>query len=208
MCIRKSAQKSSKRFFHVRSSAGSIGSNASMAVAVDAVRDLRPSYIIAGGICFGLDERKQNIADIVVSAAVKLYEPGKFINKREGLQFRDRGDRIPAGATLIDRTRILRREWKGCKIHDGLVVSGEKLVNANSFRNWLKQFEPEAIAGEMEAAGIFSAAERGRCEWILIKGIADWGKNKSDAHQREAAHNAFSFALGMVDLLPSAAPIL
>jgi hypothetical protein len=36
-----------------------------------------------------------------------------------------------------------------------------------------------------------------------VKGVADWGENKSDKYQREAAENAINFALSTIELLPS-----
>lgn len=50
----------------------------------------------------------------------------------------------------------------------------------------------------MEGAGIASAATRNKVDWILIKGICDWGENKNmagvnkDEDQMTAARNAFS----------------
>jgi nucleoside phosphorylase len=61
--------------------------------------------------------------------------------------------------------------------------------------------DPEAIAGEMEAAGIASAADREKIEFIVIKGICDWGENKDKKNQELAARNAFSFAMEVVRLL-------
>lgn len=193
----------SKRLFHVRSSAGSIGNNSSLAVAADAIRNLNPKYIIAVGICFGLDEEKQKLGDVVVSRAVKLYEPGKYKETNGVTDFISRGDKVSASAALLDRANVVRREWTICSIHSGLVVSGEKLVNAEEFRSSLKALEPEAIAGEMEASGIVSVSMREAREWIVIKGIADWGKDKDDKRQHDASRNAIKFALKVIDLLPS-----
>jgi nucleoside phosphorylase len=190
---------SGKRMFHARSSGGSVGPSGSLPVAMETLSHLHPTYLISAGICFGLDEKKQNLGDVAVAVAVKLYEPGKVKPNK----FVDRGDRISVGSTLLDRVRVARREWTGAQIHFGLVVSGEKLVNARSFRRFLKSVEPEAIAGEMEAAGIVSACQRSSREFLLIKGIADWGMSKSDDHQRKAASNAFSLALATIDLLPT-----
>jgi nucleoside phosphorylase len=52
---------------------------------------------------------------------------------------------------------------------------------------------PYAIGGEMEGVGLAAAAERERCEWILVKGICDWADGeKSDNHQGFAAASCVS----------------
>lgn len=80
----------------------------------------------------------------------------------------------------------------------GSILSGEKLIDNNSYKNLLfKQF-PNAIGGEMEGYGIYSAcANQNLSEWIIIKGICDWAdgnKNKNkDENQRIAVESAVSF---------------
>ena len=75
----------------------------------------------------------------------------------------------------------------------GLLLSGEKLVNDPDFLDELLDLEPEAIGGEMEAAGVYSAAQHELTHWIVVKAICDWGMGKGDAHQEVAARNAADF---------------
>jgi nucleoside phosphorylase len=37
-----------------------------------------------------------------------------------------------------------------------------------------------------------------KIDWIVVKGIADWGINKSDEFQREAALNAVRFTFHVI----------
>ena len=57
----------------------------------------------------------------------------------------------------------------------------------------MKQLAPEAIGLEMEGAGLYSAANKRKVDWIIVKGISDWGFNKSDRWQQLAATNAAEF---------------
>jgi nucleoside phosphorylase len=67
------------------------------------------------------------------------------------------------------------------------MLSSEKLVDNPEFK--AKQFEryPNAIGGEMEGAGVAAAADRKRCEWIVVKSICDWGDGAKTKHHQELA---------------------
>src|SRR5438270_1472869 len=111
-----------------------------------------------------------------------------------------RGDRPQASARLLDRFRASIFDWTGPKVHFGLLLSGEKLVNNKSFRDKLLRIEPEAIGGEMEGTGGYSAAYRNQVDWILIKAICDWADgNKKDIHQKQAAENAVRFIIHVLE---------
>ena len=79
------------------------------------------------------------------------------------------------------------------------MLSGEKLVDNLAFRQELLAFEPEAIGGEMEGAGLYVACQDRHVDWILVKAICDWADgNKAtdkDARQATAACNAALFVL-------------
>ncbi len=44
---------------------------------------------------------------------------------------------------------------------------------------------PEAIGGEMEGTGLQSSCHRDKIEWILIKGICDWGYDKQSEDKQK-----------------------
>jgi hypothetical protein len=92
-------------------------------------------------------------------------------------------------------------DWKEANVVFGLILSGEKLVDNQDFRDQLRRLEPEAIGGEMEGVGLYAAAERSRAkvDWILVKAICDWAdgqkhQNKSQ-RQRKASRNAARFTI-------------
>ena len=91
--------------------------------------------IIAGGICFGLRPDKQSLGDVVVSAKVRVYEPQRITG---GNWFRRpkimlRGEFIAPSAMLLNRTRSLKLSWNKSSVHEGTILSGEKLVDSREF---------------------------------------------------------------------------
>ena len=113
-----------------------------------------------------------------------------------------RGDRVTATPRLLDRFEAGTVDWEGAKVHSGLVMSGDKLVDSPSLKEELLSHEPEAIGGEMEAAGLYAASYKGKVDWIMAKGICDWGEGKNHPHkdrdQALAARNAAEFVLHVI----------
>jgi nucleoside phosphorylase len=102
---------------------------------------------------------------------------------------------------LLDRFRSGDNDWQYAPTHFGLVLSGEKLVDDLTFREWLLKIEPEAIGGEMEGAGLYAAARNAKVDWILVKAICDWADGtKNDDAQQLAARNAAQFVLHVLQL--------
>ena len=95
--------------------------------------------------------------------------------------------------------------WEGARVHFGVVLSGEKVVDNPEFRAELLQHEPHAIGGEMEGTGLYAACN-GRVDWILVKAICDWADGKKEvvrkARQLTAAANAAQFVLHALQFTP------
>jgi WD40 repeat protein len=110
-----------------------------------------------------------------------------------------RGTRPDASPRLLDRFRAGVLNWQKARVDFGLILSGDKLVQSSDFRQQLLKFAPEAIGGEMEGAGLYSAAYRRKVDWIVVKAICDWAdKNKQrnkPARQQLAAANAVRFTI-------------
>ena len=93
------------------------------------------------------------------------------------------------------------------KLHFGLIMTGEKLIDNVDYRNQLKQFEPEGIGGEMEGAGLYVACRDSNVDWIMVKAICDWadgtkGGPDKDAYQTTAAQNAALFVMHALQQAP------
>jgi nucleoside phosphorylase len=189
---------------------GSVGRDAAVLTIDAAIRAIQPRVVLMVGIAFGLNRKKQNITDVLVSRSVYPYEPQR-IGKDKKIP---RGDEILAGATIYNRFRELSRGWHDddAKVHFGTVLSGEKLVDNRQFLAELKEIAPEAIGGEMEGAGLCAVAAKNKIEWILVKAICDWGDGaKKKRYQRPAAEHAISLVESVLSepgVLDALAPTL
>lgn len=175
----------------VKCEAGSLGSAASILTLTDAITNINIDTIIFSGIAFGnytKRNEKQNIGDILVSKQLWNYESGKVDDN-----YISRGDKCSATPWLLDRFQNSALKWEASEIHFGVIASGEKLVNSEEFVMKLMNQEPELIGGEMEGVGLVSVAERYRKDWILIKGISDWGVGKTDTDQIDVAKKTFGY---------------
>jgi len=174
--------------------AGGIG--ASQQRTQQAIQHWRPQAVISVGVAFGLHEEKQRIGDVLVSTQIQDYELGRM--NHDGV-LTPRGDRPSCADALLNRLRVTnsterRRSKDWPKVHFGLIISGQKLVDNLDYRESLKSLSPEAIGGEMEGTGVYASANAAKTDWIVVKGICDWGHKKNQADkdtcQKLAAKNA------------------
>ncbi len=185
------------RTFMVQSEMGMGGPAGATIVTYEGIKALSPSAVIMVGIAFGLMPEKQHLGDILVSRQLSGYELQKIEQGANGEEIiKPRGDRVQSSPRLLSRLRASNLNWQGPKVHFGAILSGNTLANHKNFRNRLLSIEPEAIGGEMEGTGVYSAAHRTKVDWILIKAICDWADGqKDDAYQQQAAENAVRFIL-------------
>lgn len=197
----------------VQSEMGAGGLGAALLTVQQAISDLAPAAIIMVGIAFGVDEARQRIGDLLVARQLLLYESQRVGRGQDGsVEIQFRGDRPPASPLLLDRFRSGILDWQppagGAgqppQVHFGPVISGEKLVDHQGFRDGLLRAAPDAIGGEMEGAGLYVAAHTRKVDWILVKAICDWadGFKAQDkaARQRLAARNAAHFVFHVLQL--------
>jgi nucleoside phosphorylase/tetratricopeptide (TPR) repeat protein len=188
--------------FMVQSEMGAGGLGAAQQTVQKGIEALFPAAVIMVGIAFGVDDKKQSIGDILVSQRLMLYDLQRVGTDKDGKpRIIARGDRPHASNWLIDRLRSADLDWddQRAKVRFGLVLSGEKLVDNIDFRKEIHELEPEAIGGEMEGAGLYTACQDKQVPWILAKGICDWADGNKDDNrdnrQQLAAYNAASFVL-------------
>lgn len=181
--------------YFCQSQKGSIGPGSSCLTAYDGIEEIRPNFVISLGIAFGSNNENQNIGDILVSSQVQCYEPERVGSDK----IIPRGDRIPADPILLNRCDTAKLTWRDSKVHTGLILSGEKLVDNLELKKKLLNIEPEAIGGEMEGAGIIAACYRKNVPWIIVKGICDWAENKESGGQSLASLNTFNFFWHILD---------
>jgi formylglycine-generating enzyme required for sulfatase activity/nucleoside phosphorylase len=182
--------------YMVQSEMGAIGPGAALITIHKAIEALTPTCCIMVGIAFGINSDKQHLGEVLVSQKLQAYEPQKITGSGKIIA---RGDRVTASSRLLDKFRSGDMDWNGAKVHFGLILSGEILVDNKKFRDGLLALAPEAIGGEMEGAGLYAAANESKVDWILVKAICDWADgNKSYKFQKKAAYNATSFTLHVI----------
>jgi nucleoside phosphorylase len=185
----------------VESEIGAGGVSGSILTTSDAISAVDPVAIICVGVAFGMNPEKQKLGDILVSRQVLQYELQRRGEDSAGNpRIVPRGDKTQSSARLLNVVRSGIHDWKGADVKFGLVLSGEKLVDSKLFKQELLQFAPEAIGGDMETAGVYSAASRNKVDWISVKAICDWADGgKGDSYQVPAATNAAQFVLHVLE---------
>lgn len=172
---------------------GSLKPSGSELSIYDAIKLFRPDFVIMVGIAFGLKRSKQKIGDILVSRELQNYDSRKKTNT----EIIPRGPRIPAGSTLLDRFDNSSLIFNKADVKIDFMISGDTLVDDKDFVEELQRVFPEAVGGEMEGTGLQASCHRSKIEWILIKGICDWGYDKQgqdkDKNQEIAITNASNY---------------
>ena len=165
-----------------------------------AIRHWKPKAVIAVGIAFGIDKKKQDIGDVLVATQLQPYELARLNPNGTITQRADR----PSGADrLVNQFRMTddafsrtADEWP--KNRFGLVLSGEKLVDNFEFMKRLRECFPEAIGGEMEASGLYTSAHAHKVDWLVVKAICDWGYGKNSVQKKDWQTMAANNAAGVV----------
>ena len=194
------------------SAMGSLGRDASMMTTTEMIGIWQLPAVVMVGIAFGKDANKQDIGTVLVSDRIVSYEPQRVSSDST----EDRSTQTQAGSVLLNRCRNVigwnfqAPSGRRSGFQVGPILSGEKLVDNPDFKQELFGRFPMAIGGEMEGAGLAAAAERNKCEWIVVKAICDWGDGqKGKHHQGFAAASSVNFVehvLNQPGVLDSLAP--
>jgi len=179
------------------SSMGSHGPTSATLSIASLIEKWKPVAIVLVGIAFGASRNKHLPADVLVSEHLIPYE-----SQRLGEKIQFRNPVPPSSPILVNRFRhaldwkFLRPDGSQCRCHIGPLLSGEKLIDDNCFKESLLEQYPNAIGGEMEGTGLWASSSRDKKDWIVVKGVCDWADgNKNDAYQMMAAASAVSLCL-------------
>lgn len=180
---------------------GQSGVGGSILTLEEAIRILNPNFVIMGGIAWGAKKGKQNIGDLIISTQVWDYDIDR-VNPDGTIT--PRGPISPASAHLVQMFEVIGATIDSYNINFGLVASGSDLLDNKGHVNKLKENQPEIIGGDMESAGMASVCSRKNVDWVLVKGICDWGYNK-DNHKKEyqqiAAENSSKAIISLLTQL-------
>ena len=160
-------------------------------------------YVVAVGVCFGINKERHKLGDVIVSSIVC-----NFTNKREGLDELEeyqRGDQSHVGNIVKEfRPSKQLKMPHEIKVDCGPVISTASLIDNPDIKKELLEGRKDAYAGEMEGAGIMAAVRYTpqRVEAIVIKGIGDWGDGtKEDSKEQKpfAARAAAFYVTTVLD---------
>jgi nucleoside phosphorylase len=176
--------------------AGEQGTASAAAMLVSAVKlleHLDPDYVILTGICYGLrPDEGQRIGDIVIGRRVQGVDHRKVTET----DVVNRGVNVPCSPRLLTCFQSAQVSWTASQVHVGTVLSSNTLVNSRSLVDELRGRFPDAIAGEMEGLGLSEATmDDFKPDWIVVKAISDWGYDKTNERQSEAAGNVAAFVV-------------
>lgn len=201
------------------------GNEKAKGVTKDFITNFNPEVVMLVGIAAGV-KSEVALGDVVISEEVCYYEPSKLTSK--GVQPRWLSEK-PGDSPLFDiktfsRNRDALDDWhdnfhrvegklkkEGLpdppgilhpKIHFGTIASGEKIIADGSLQKTMHdQIDGNIRAGETEGWGFLRAAIEKKKDWIVIRGISDFGDEKTkdgknkDRYHHSAANAAATFAL-------------
>ena len=162
------------------------GPIATYSITTKIMEAVKPHYVIAVGICYGMDKSKTSSGDVIVSNLICDYtclHVGDTLQPRGGIHL--------VGRTLLQvfsspNGYTHTQGGKEVKVHCGPIISRPDSIDNPIYKEQLKRLRPDALGGEMEGAGIMAAVENATyvdVKAIIIKAICDWG----DGEKSEAA---------------------
>ena len=171
-------------------------------------------YVIAVGICYGMDDDKTSSGDVIVANPIYDCTCLQVKNKKDGYTLQ-----LPEEISSVESTLLKvfgnpvgythTQGGKEVKVHCGPIISRPDLVDSSNYKNQLRRLKPDALGGEMEGAAIMAAAMRvpreHRVEVIVIKAICDWGdgdKSKAAGWKPFSSHTAARYVHHRMNMFP------
>ena len=161
-----------------------IGGSADIIRYVTECEHLFPTTIVSLGICFGVDETKHKLGDVVISEKIypyfigsKISETGYFVNDNN--MFKINSD------LHLNITSCMDENWFSnlqTNVYFGNYITGEAVVSRKKARDeFVKTTKQPIIAGEMEGYGVFKECNGAnyKIPCFIIKSICDWATMKN-----------------------------
>lgn len=183
------------------------GNHTSAVLAERAVEEFSPVALVFVGVAGALWDTPPT-GDVVMATHVYAYHGGT--SEDDGLKARPRSwetahDIIQIGAHLgrtADWTAAAHPDHPDPRVHFGPIAAGEIVQNSRISHEarWIRQAYNDALAIEMEAAGVAQAGHLSGAPVAVVRGISDRADGTKDtendrAWQPIAAANAAAFAL-------------
>lgn len=187
------------------------------AQTVSVVTKWQPRYVMLVGIACGIRGVVKH-GDVLIASQVADYT----IGKQEGGPRKINWDVYPCGVSLLDSANDLGDVWrKGIGVarpgtgtgesarEKGVVASGGDVIQDDEIVATYSKSWPKLIGIEMESGGVAAAVHQtaDRPEFLMIKSVSDFGKDKHDPDvipwRPYACHTAAAFAVALIKSGPS-----
>lgn len=178
------------------------GTHAAQALITAVLEHNRPRMIFALGCAYGWDAKVQKKFHVLLAEGFATYH-----KVREGEERVNRNAVEPSVGFKVIKSQmkswnLRHRSDARLKVHSGIVVTGDALVDSPAFKNKVADLlkikeegkmdgqlaKTRVVGGEMEGAGL-SAAMSFRIDeplpWMLIKGVSDDGETKGTEQKNE-----------------------
>lgn len=145
---------------------------------------LCPTCIISFGICFGTNEKRENLGDVIISKKIYPYFIGAKVSDENVTVVDDNAFRINDSMNskikrLFDNNKFNDLDFK---VYYKSYVSGEAVISSEKWRKMILETTKQEIhAGEMEGYGLFKECNSNgyNVPCFIVKSICDWGKFKN-----------------------------
>jgi 8-oxo-dGTP diphosphatase len=190
------------------------GNQSAAVLAERAAAEFAPAAVIFVGVAGALQPHL-GLGDVVVATHVYAYHGAT--SEDDGLTARPRSwelsHRVYQIAAHLERTGDWGRQLPGDsplpRVYFGPVAAGEiaHYSAVSDARQWLREHYSDAVAVEMEAAGVAQAGHlNDALPTVMVRGISDYadeGKSAADdiGWQPRAAANAAAFATALATAL-------
>ncbi|MEV4808718.1 5'-methylthioadenosine/S-adenosylhomocysteine nucleosidase [Micromonospora avicenniae] len=186
-----------------------MGNHPAAVLAERAMAEFSPGAVLFVGVAGGLWPNIR-LGDVVVASKIYAYHGGTSEN--DGLKARPKAWEIPHEADQIAHHVARSNDWRrglpagsAPGVHFGPIAAGEVVQDSaiSEQARWIRQHYNDAVAIEMEAAGVAQAGHLNRAlPVVVVRGIsdrADGSKSTTDGRnwQPKAAHHAAAFATAL-----------
>ncbi|MCC2278960.1 5'-methylthioadenosine/S-adenosylhomocysteine nucleosidase [Streptomyces sp. ET3-23] len=182
------------------------GNHSAAVIAERAIQEFSPVAVLFVGVAGALRDTAR-LGDVVMATHVYAYHGGT--SEDDGLKARPRTWEAAHGISQLGSHLARVNDWAdntsgqrhAPEVRFGAIAAGEVVQNSkiSAEARWIRQHYNDALAIEMEAAGVAQAGHLSGAPVAIIRGISDRADGtKSSAEDRDwqprAAANAAAFA--------------
>jgi adenosylhomocysteine nucleosidase len=189
------------------------GNHPAAVLAERAIQKFAPVAVLFVGVAGALWDATP-LGDVVLATHVYAYHGGTSEN--DGLKARPRSWEVAHGISQIAAHLERAGDWADSvpsgaprpKVHFGAIAAGEVVQNSRVSHEatWIREHYNDALAIEMEAAGVAQAGHLSGAPVAIVRGISDRADGTKDTEgdviwQPRAAANAAAFGVRLAEEL-------